>query len=401
MRDVPRVVWVLAAGRFVNACGSFLFTFLFLYLTGPRGIPLGPAGLLAGSLGAGLLLGNFTGGGFGDRYGHRRVMLVGSAAVGLLTLAIPWLPSPVLVVALPVLGYASATTGVSQGALAALAAPPGDRRRAVAIGRTAFNAGCVIGPPLGALLSTYGFTWLFVVDGAVTLVVRLVTARLLPTEPAPAARPDGRGRPALWPALRADPGLLLLLPAIVGVDLVYRQLYSTVPVYLRDGGQPVALYAALIALGSGLILCLELPVALALRRRNAVGIVAAGYVLVGLGFGLFTLGTATVAVVAAMVVITAGEILYKTTATAYVLDAAPDRLVGRYQGLYTGAATSGTILSPPVGALAYSAGPRLLWPACAVVAVGAGALAWWSGRRPRPGAPTGPPVPAAAPASGP
>jgi len=34
-------------------------------------------------------------------------------------------------------------------------------------------------------------------------------------------------------------------------------------VYLRDHGKPVGLYAALIALGSGMILCLEIPAATA------------------------------------------------------------------------------------------------------------------------------------------
>lgn len=58
----------------------------------------------------------------------------------------------------------------------------------------------------------------------------------------------------------------------------------------------------------------------------------------------------------------AGEILYKTTATAHVLDAAPDHLVGQYQGLYTGAATSGTMLAAPIGAAIYSLAPGLLWP---------------------------------------
>ena len=65
-----------------------------------------------------------------------------------------------------------------------------------------------------------------------------------------------------------------------------------------------------------------------------------------------------------MVVLTAGEILYKTTATAHVLDAAPDHLVGQYQGLYTGAATSGTMLAAPIGAVVYAAAPGLLWPLC-------------------------------------
>jgi dipeptide/tripeptide permease len=129
-----------------------------------------------------------------------------------------------------------------------------------------------------------------------------------------------------------------------------------------------------------MILILEIPATMALRRLPALGIIGAGYALVGLGFGLFGLGTASWLAVAAMVVLTVGEILYKTTATAHVLDAAPPHLVGQYQGLYTGAATSGSMLAPPVGAFVYSVAPAALWPLCAVAAIGAGLLAWRSGR---------------------
>jgi MFS family permease len=96
--------------------------------------------------------------------------------------------------------------------------------------------------------------------------------------------------------------------------------------------------------------------------------VAVGFVI----FGLIWLGVAVAAVVA-MVVLTAGEVLYKTTATAHVLDAAPSHLVGQYQGLYTGAATSGAMLSAPLGGIVYAAAPGLLWPLCGVVA-GVGAI---------------------------
>lgn len=386
MRDLPRLVWVLAAGRFVNAAGSFLTVFLFLYLTGPRGLPIGHAGLLSGVLGAGLFAGNFTGGWFGDRSGHRRALLLSSLIAGLATLAIPWTPTALLAVSLPLVGYAVATAGVSQGALVALAVPAGDRRRAVAVGRAAYNAGFVIGPPVGALLVADHFTWLFVADGVVTLVVRAVTARMLPREP-PAAAAGPAHRLGLWSSLRADRALLVLLPAIVLVDIVYRQLYSTLPVFLRDQGQPVSLYATLIAVGSGMILILEIPAAMAMRRLPAVPIIATGYCLVGLGMGLFGLGAATGVAAAAMVLLTVGEILYKTTATAHVLDLAPATLVGRYQGIYTGAATSGTVLAAPLGAYLYSTAPAALWPTCTLVALAAGAAVLASGRIRRPAAP--------------
>jgi dipeptide/tripeptide permease len=178
--------------------------------------------------------------------------------------------------------------------------------------------------------------------------------------------PD-RPTTSLWRALRGDRALMMLLPAVVLVDVVYRQLYTTLPIHLREAGEPVGLYTALIALGSALILLLELPVALRLRNHASYPIIATGYALVGVGFLLFGLPVSAATAVLAMVVLTAGEILYKTTATAHVLDAAPDHLVGQYQGLYTGAATSGTMLAAPIGASVYALAPDLLWPLCGVL----------------------------------
>lgn len=371
LAEVPRLVWVLAAARFVSSASSFLMLFLTLYLSGPRGASVTVAGLLAGSYGAGLLLGNLTGGRWGDRLGHGRVVLVAGSFSGAGTCAIPWLPLPVLAVALPVLAYVAATGGVSTGALSALAVARGDRRTSVAIGRAASNAGFVIGPPLAALLVTWSWSALFVVEGAAVLVVRGVLRGLLPREVP--ARPS-TDQPGMLAALRADRALLRLLPAVVLVDLVYRQLYTTLPLHLRDAGQPVALYSGLIALGSGLILALEIPVAQRLLRHSAYAVIATGYALVGVGFGLFGLPVTIASAVVAVVVLTGGEILYKTTATAHVLDAAPDHLVGQYQGLYTAAATSGMMLAGPVGTAVYAAAPTYLWPGCTVVALASAAV---------------------------
>jgi len=378
--DVPRLVWVLAAGRFVSSTSSFLMLFLTLYLTGPRDLPVTTAGLIAGGYGVGMLVGNFTGGRWGDRFGHRRTLIACSSVAGLGVAAVPWLPVPVLAVALPLLAYLAASAAVSTGALSALAVERGDRRTSVAISRAASNAGFVIGPPLGALIVAQSYDALFVVDGLMTLAVRFAVAPMLPRDQPHVMRDPGA--PSLWRALLADRALMALLPAVVVVDLVYRQLYTTLPIHLRDAGQPVALYTALIAVGSGLILALEIPVAQRLRRFPSYPIIATGYALVGVGFAIFGLPVSAATAVLAMVVLTAGEILYKTTATAHVLDAAPDHLVGQYQGLYTGAATSGTMLAAPIGTAVYATAPGLLWPLCGVAALAAAAGVLASGRRP-------------------
>jgi dipeptide/tripeptide permease len=96
---------------------------------------------------------------------------------------------------------------------------------------------------------------------------------------------------------------------------------------------------------------------------------------------MFALPMTVGAVVLAMVVLTAGEILYKTTATAHVLDAALEHLVGQYQGLYAGASTSGMMPAGPIGTAVYAASPALLWPFMGCLALAAAGFVLLSSTR--------------------
>lgn len=180
-KDIPRVVWLLAAGVFVNAVVSFTFVFVFLYLTGPRGLGAAQAGLVVGIGGVGLIAGNFTGGWYGDRFGHRRVLLTAATLGGIALVALPLLPTPLLYAALPVAQYASGVIRAANSALVAVAVPEGARRQAFALVRCVSNGGFTLGPPLGALVATgLSYDWLFVGDGIGTLLFAVWTARVVP-----------------------------------------------------------------------------------------------------------------------------------------------------------------------------------------------------------------------------
>jgi MFS family permease len=374
MRAVPKVVWLLAAGTFANMVVSYTFVYLVLYLTGPRGLPVAQAGLAAGLGGAGLVAGNFTGGWFGDRFGHRRTLVAAAVTSGSGLILLPVLPLPALLLVLPVAQYAAGAVRASNAALVAVSVPDGARRQGYAVMRFAGNAGFTLGPPLGALIvSCLSYGWLFVADGLGTLCFAAYASRILPARGA-ARRPAPRGAdaPGLWTELRARPAVLVLLAAIVVTDTVYRQQYSTLPVYLTGHGFGTAFYGALLAVNGGVILCLEIPVTLALRRAAPLRIIAGGLVLVGLGYAALSAGATTGAAIAMMLLLTAGEILYKTPATAYVADHSPEGMHGRFQSLYAGASVTGTVLAPPLGTTLYTAAPGLLWPVCAALALGAG-----------------------------
>ncbi|WP_405494260.1 MFS transporter [Streptomyces sp. NBC_00096] len=387
---MPRAVWLLAPGAFVNAVSSFTFVFVFVYLTGPRGLSVAEAGLITGIGGIGLIAGNFTGGGFGDRHGHRRVLLIASALAGGALVLLPTLPTAGLCFALPPAQYALGAIRSANSALVAVIVPEGARRQAFAVVRCVSNGGFTLGPPLGALIATgLSYDWLFVADGVGTLVFALWTARVVPARGAantPAAAPDGGLGRGVRGELRARPAVLVLLGAILVVDVIYRQQYSTFPVYLADHGLDTGVYGLIIALNGAVILLLELPAAVALRARPPLRVVGVGLLLVGAGYGALLLGTGIAAAVSMMVLLSLGEILYKTTATAYVADQAPAHAIGLFQSLYAGVSASGVVFGGPLGGALYSVAPGLLWPLCAVLAAGAGgAVLWMSVREGREG----------------
>jgi MFS family permease len=393
VRDVPRTVRLLAFGSFLNGVVSFTFIYLFVYLTGPRGMGVPQAGVLAGIGGIGLVAGNFTGGWFGDHYGHRRMLLTGALAGGAALAALPVLPVAAMYGVLPFAQYAAGVVRAANAALVAVSVPEGGRRQSFALVRAAGNAGFAVGPPLGALIAAhFSYDWLFVADGLGTLLFAGYAAAVLPAHGTAHTRPARRdpGTPGLWRELWARPAVLVLLAAILCVDLVYRQQYSTLPVFLAEHGHGTRFYGWLLAVNGGLILLLELPVAHVLRRRAPLSVVGTGLLLVGLGYAVLIPGAGALFAVTMMASLTAGEILYKTTATAYVADRAPAHAQGRFQSLYAGASISGQVLAPPLGGALYAHAPGLLWPACAVLACGAGAAVLAARRPRRPGAVPGP-----------
>lgn len=384
LRNVPKTVWLLAGSTFLQHLVSFTFIYFFVYLTDARDLPVAQAGVLSGIGGAGMVAGNFTGGWFGDRFGHRRTLIAGAAVTGLAYLSLPVLPLALLYVALPLGQYAGGTMRAASAALVAVVVPEGERRQAFAVWRLAANAGVTVGPPVGALLIAYvSYDWLFAAEGAAVLVVAAYLARVLPAEGRRRARnaDSGGPKPGVWAALRARPRVLLLLAAILVTDTVYRQQYSTLPVDLGKHGLDTHVYGWLIAINGGVILLLELPATLALRKREPLRIIGGGLLLVGAGYAVLAAGVVLGTAIGMMLLLTAGEILYKTPATAYVADQAPEGLQGRFQSLYAGVSVSGVVLAPPLGGGLYEAAPGVLWEVCAGLAAVAGVVVLVAGRR--------------------
>jgi DHA2 family multidrug resistance protein-like MFS transporter len=153
-----------------------------------------------------------TMGTLGDRIGRRKLLLIGAAAFGALSVLAAFSTTPeMLIASRALLGIAGATLAPSTLSLIfAMFQDPGQRSRAVAVWISAFSAGSAIGPVLGGILLEH-FWW-----GSVFLLALPVMALLLIVGPIvlPEYKAPDAGRLDL---LSAGMSLVAILSIIFGL----------------------------------------------------------------------------------------------------------------------------------------------------------------------------------------
>ncbi len=382
---LPRPFWVLWAGMFVNRCGSFVVPFLAVYLTRERGYAVATAGLVAAAFGAGSAAASALGGWLADHVG-RRATLVGAlllGGLGMMALGfareLPFILGGTFLVALVGECYRPAM----QAAVSDLVGPS-DRVRAFGLLYWVINLGYSVGLLLGGALATRSFLWLFIGDGLTSLAFGLLVWRFVPeTRPrahaaagAPAARGFLRGFLAPY---RDRPFLVFVLLSAL-VLLIFMQHAAALPVEMAARGVPSTWLGFVLALNGIVIVLVQPFLAPVLARFDHSRTLAAGAVLVGLGFGLNAVASGPFGYATGVVVWTVGEILVLPIANAVVADVAVPGMRGRYQGAYGLSFGVAAFAAPLVGtAVLQHVGGTALWLGCLVlgacVALGQLALA--------------------------
>lgn len=368
--ELPTWLKAVMVGQLVNGAGALAWVYLTLYLVEDRGMSAQQAGFAAAAYGVGLVGGNLGGGWFGDRFGLRTAALASQLLWAVSCIAMPFVPGPSIALVAAFAGLFGGAGRPNLSALVATSLPAERRREGIALSRTATNAGFTIGPPLGGLLATYDFSLVFFVDAVTSLVMAAIVWRWVPNvRHTPRLSAIG-----LWKTVFSDRPVLVVLATIVVVDTMYRQIFATLPLVLRDAGTPAVAYGVLLGGSSVVIVLFEAPLAVRLRGHRATRVIAAGFACIGLGLAIVGVWPVLAGAAVAIAVMTAGEMLYKPTATAHVADAAQDGMVGRYSSLYAAASISGMFLAPAIGGTTYQHAPRLLYPIAAGLALAAAAV---------------------------
>ena len=367
---LPRAAWLLALLEVVNRSGMMVLFFFTTYMTLKLGFTVVEAGSVMSAYGVGSMLGTYLGGRLCDRIGAYHVQKLSLGASGALLVALQWPRSPWLLAAL-MLALAAFTDALHPANAAATAqiCTPELRPKGFALHRLAGNLGVSVGPVVGGSLALLDYKWLFWADGITSLAAcALAFAFLRRAGPHGEARLEG-ARPAL-PAWRNTP-FLRLLPLVFGVGLVFSQFFSTYPLYLRlHYGLPESAVGRLIAVNTLLIVAVEMLLMHALRHRSPARVVAAGTLLLGLGFGLTPFGATTSFAVFGVVVWTFGEILTLPMLLTLTTLRSDPAAMGEYQGLTSLAFATAMTFGPALSTRLWdAAGPEWVWYACAALGV--------------------------------
>ena len=378
VRELPAAAWWLVGGMFVNYFGAFVPMYLILFLPRDRGFTTAGASLAVGAYGLGELAAGPVGGSLADRLGRRTTIVLTTLAAAACTMGLYAVHSrSAIIVAAFLTGFATEAFRPAASALMTDLVPERQRVTAFALMRFAGNLAFGIGGAVAGVLADRSYLWVFVMNATSLLAFALLAAVALPRVPPPGAIADGGGSrdgDGYGHALR-DRVLVVFLVAWALTAFVYAQQQAALPLQVVARGLPKRDFGLLLLANGLLVAVLELPISSWTMRRPARTMNALAFLLVGVGFALTGLAARTPAFLLTVVVWTAGEMVGAPVGSAFVAGLAPDRLRGRYLGLYQLAGGIGMVAGPTLGVLLWSHGHALLWEVSGAVGVVAALLA--------------------------
>jgi MFS family permease len=382
VRAMPRPIWVLLTGTFINRFGMFVLPFLVLYLR-DQGYSAPQSGIAVAMYGVGGIAAVGVGGIMADRIGRKRSVALSMFGSAVTTLALSQAHTLASILPLTALvGLFAESYRPAASALIADFVPSERRVTAFALNRLAVNLGWAFGPALGGIMASRSFFLLFAADAATSAVYGVIALVALPHGVRSDREDERRGEATR--SVFADRGFLLFLAAIFFAAMVYMQSATTFALQVRSDGFSNETYGLLLSLNGLIVVLFELPLSAFTQRHPTARMVALGAFVVGLGFFLVGSAHTLLALAACTAIFTFGEIFSSPPSAVFVADRSPQHLRGRYQAAFGTMFGLAAIVGPIAGTAAFHAAPMLLWGACGVFGAVSAALALAAGRRPVP-----------------
>jgi len=254
-------------------------------------------------------------------------------------------------------------------ALAVVLWPEGGRKGINMI-YVALNAGVAAGAALGGVLASVSFAWTFFGNAFAQIIVLAMFAFILPRhvkamavkaknkeeQLAQGADKTGMKTPPTQPAKRVAWGALVMICGGLLISwIVYVQWTTILSTYMQSLGISLRQYSFLWTINGGLILFGQPLIAWVIRRfaRTLKAQMLLGSYVFVLSMLILSQTTSYAGFVAAMFVMTLGEMLVWPAVPAVAAEFTPEGQEGFIQGLVSGTGSAGRMLGPLLGAFIF------------------------------------------------
>ncbi|MBT2478733.1 MFS transporter [Streptomyces sp. ISL-94] len=350
-----------------NRVGNMVVPFLVFYLAS-RGITTAQTGGIVVALGVGGLFGPLLGGAIADRIGRRFAVIIGLVATPAGLGALFAAPGPLtLGAAAALLGL---TTSIYRPAASALV---GDvvgnelRGKAFSLLHWGFNIGTAVASAGAGYLAGRGFWLLFVLNGLTCLVYAVIVVVGIPKDLPRPARSTARSGVGYAVVFRDRLMVGYLTVSVLGTT-IYTMTEFAIPLAIQTDGLSAAVYGLVGVANAVIVIALQPVLYGTVAKMPRIKVLAASWVLIGVGVACTGLAQKPWHYVVTVVVWSIGEVINGVVAGAIVTDIAPEDARGRYQGAVSWAWSAARLGAPLIAVgLFTTAGPAALWWGCAVV----------------------------------
>lgn len=351
-RGLDRAIWYLSLITLINRAGTMVVPFLALYLTHEKNFTLESVGWIMSSFGLGSVVGAWIGGKLTEKIGFHKVMYFSLLGSGMMFI---------------LLGFQDQLWSLSVGsfllmviadsfrpaATVAITTYAGEknRMRSISLHRLAINLGFSVGPATGGFLITqFGYQSLFWVDGITCFIAGLLLITLLGQKSAKHTLTVNDQAQKVSP-YRDYPYLLLVLIVFL-TAFCFLQMFSTVPLYLKDIAKlSEAQIGWLMTLNGAVIFLIEMPIVKELHQEkySAYSIITWSLLLIGGSFLLLLPNPNWFFLILSMLFFTVGEIFNFPFLNNIAINRSKKGSMGEYMALYTIAFAIATIVAHKSG----------------------------------------------------
>jgi MFS family permease len=341
LHEFPPRFWMLVGASFIDHVGAkMVFPFFSLYITSKFNVGMTEAGLLLGLFHISGLAGSLVGGALADRFGRKLMVLFGlviSASSAVMMGLVDQLAVFYLLAVM--VGLLSDIAGPAWQAMVADILPEKKRTEGFGVMRVIDNMAWIIGPLIGGFIATRSYLLLFVIDAFASLITAALIFRLIP-ETKPVAASGQVQETTLqtfggYSKVLADRLFIAFLLAAMVMTVVYLQMYGSLSVFLRDvHGVAEQGFSIVMATSAITVVLFQFWVSRQAKNYPPMLMMALGAALYMFGFSLYGFVSAFPLFLAAMVVITFGEMLVVPVSQTVAANFAPEDMRGRYMAIF-------------------------------------------------------------------